>query len=119
VLGLLTYALRSLWARRMTTLATAAGIALLVFVLAASGMLASGMRQTIASAGDATRAIVMQHDQWSELGSVFDQSVLAQAAAAPGIRRDDRRDQRAGRGRPCHGDAAVSHVSRASVGPLS
>jgi putative ABC transport system permease protein len=90
VLGLLTYALRSLWARRKTTLATVAGIALLVFVLAASGMLASGMRTTIASAGDATRAIVMQHDQWSELGSLFDQSVLAQVAAAPGIRRDDR-----------------------------
>jgi len=90
VLGLLTYALRSLWARRTTTLATAAGIALLVFVLAASGMLASGMRQTIASAGDTTRAIVMQHDQWSESGSLFDQSVLGQVAAAPGIRRDDR-----------------------------
>jgi putative ABC transport system permease protein len=90
VLGLLTYALRSLWARRMTTLATAAGIALLVFVLAASGMLASGMRTTIASAGDTTRAIVMQHDQWSESASLFDQSVLAQVAAAPGIRRDDR-----------------------------
>jgi putative ABC transport system permease protein len=90
VLGLLTYALRSLWARRMTTLATAAGIALLVFVLAASGMLASGMRTTIARAGDTTRAIVMQHDQWSESASLFDQSVLAQVAAAPGIRRDDR-----------------------------
>ena len=90
MLGLLRYALRSLWARRMTTLATAAGIALLVFVLAASSMLASGMRKTIASAGDATRAIVMQHDQWSEAGSLFDQSVLAQVAAAPGIRRDHR-----------------------------
>jgi putative ABC transport system permease protein len=89
VLGLLSYALRSLWARRMTTLATAGGIALLVFVLAASGMLASGMRQTVASAGDSSRAIVMQHDQWSEVGSLVDQSVLSQVAAAPGIRRDE------------------------------
>lgn len=88
MLGLLSYALRSLWARRMTTLATAAGIALLVFVLSASGMLASGMRQTVASAGEATRAIVMQHDQWSEAGSRIDQSVLALVAAAPGIRTD-------------------------------
>jgi len=104
VLGLLTYALRSLWARRMTTLATAAGIALLVFVLAASGMLASGMRQTIASAGDATRAIVMQHDQWSESASLFDQSVLAQVAAAPGIHRDDR-------GQPLvAGELVASHI---------
>jgi putative ABC transport system permease protein len=90
MLSLLTYALRSLWARRMTTLATAGGIALLVFVLAASGMLASGMRQTVASAGEPSRAIVMQHDQWSEAGSSIDQSVLAQVAAAPGIRRDAR-----------------------------
>jgi putative ABC transport system permease protein len=90
VLSLLSYALRSLWARRMTTLATAGGIALLVFVLASSGMLASGMRQTVASAGDPSRAIVMQHDQWSEAGSRIDQSSLAQVAAAPGIRRDAR-----------------------------
>jgi len=89
-LGLIRYALRSLWARRLTTLATAGGIALLVFVLSASGMLASGMRQTVASAGDPSRAIVMQHDQWSEAGSVIDQSVLAQVAAAPGIRRNAR-----------------------------
>lgn len=88
--GLLQYALRSLWARRMTTLATAGGIALLVFVLSASGMLASGMRQTVASAGDAGRAIVMQHDRWSETGSSIDQSALARVAAAPGIRRDAR-----------------------------
>lgn len=90
MLGLLRYALRSLWARRMTSLATAGGIALLVFVLAASGMLASGMRRTVASAGDASRAIVMQHDQWSEVGSLVDQTVLSLVAAAPGIRRDER-----------------------------
>jgi len=90
VLGLLRYALRSLWARRLTSLATAGGIALLVFVLAASGMLASGMRRTVASAGDASRAIVMQHDQWSEVGSLVDQTVLSLVAAAPGIRRDQR-----------------------------
>jgi putative ABC transport system permease protein len=90
MLSLLTYALRSLWERRMTTLATAGGIALLVFVLSASGMLASGMRQIVASAGEPSRAIVMQHDQWSEAGSSIDQSVLAQVAAAPGIRRDAR-----------------------------
>lgn len=88
--SLLTYALRSLWARRMTTLATAGGIALLVFVLAASGMLASGIRQTVASAGEPSRAIVLQHDRWSEGVSSIDQSVLAQVAAAPGIRRDSR-----------------------------
>jgi putative ABC transport system permease protein len=85
---LLKYALRSLWARRATTLATAGGIALLVFVLAASGMLSNGMRQTLMSAGEASRALVLEHDKWAEQGSRLNQSVLAQVAAAPGVKRD-------------------------------
>jgi putative ABC transport system permease protein len=84
---LLTYALRSLWARRMTTLATGMGIALLVFVLAASGMLAHGMRRTLASAGEPDRALVMEHDKWAENASRIAQSVLGQVAAAPGVKR--------------------------------
>jgi putative ABC transport system permease protein len=84
---LLTYALRSLWARRTTTLATGMGIALLVFVLAASGMLANGMRRTLASAGQPDRALVMEHDKWAENGSRLAQSVLGQVAAAPGVKR--------------------------------
>ncbi len=87
---LLTYALRSLWARRMTTLATAAGIALLVFVLSASGMLASGMRRALASAGRPNRALVLQHDSGLEHTSRVAQSVLARVAAAPGVRKNDR-----------------------------
>src|SRR5918995_1698259 len=87
---LLTYALRSLWARRMTTLATAGGIALLVFVLAASGMLAAGMRETLTSAGQPDRALVMEHDKWAEQGSRLAQSVLGQVAAAPGVRKDSK-----------------------------
>jgi putative ABC transport system permease protein len=87
---LLKYALRSLWARRMTTLATAGGIALLVFVLAASGMLAAGMRETLTSAGQPDRALVMEHDKWAEQGSRLAQSVLGQVAAAPGVRKDQK-----------------------------
>jgi putative ABC transport system permease protein len=86
----MTYALRSLLARRSTTLATGGGIALLVFVLAASGMLASGMRQTLVSAGQPNRALVMQHDSWTELTSRIDQSALSRVSAAPGIARDAR-----------------------------
>jgi len=87
--SLLTYALRSLWARRSTTLATAGGLALLVFVLAASSMLASGMRRTLTRAGDESRAIVIGHDQWAEHQSRVPASVLGMVAAAPGVRRDE------------------------------
>jgi putative ABC transport system permease protein len=85
---LLNYSLRSLWVRRTTTLATAGGIALVVFVLSASRMLAWGMRQTMASAGNADQALVLELDAWAEAASRMDQSVLSQVAAAPGVKRN-------------------------------
>lgn len=103
MLGLLTYALRSLWARRMTTLATAGGIALLVFVLAASGMLSNGMRETLVSASAPDRALVMEHDKWAEPGSRLAQSVVARVAAAPGVKLDEE-------GQPLVTGETVSHL---------
>jgi putative ABC transport system permease protein len=85
---LLIYSLRSLWARRTTSLSTALGIAFLVFVLCASHMLAAGIRDTMASAGTPDKALVLQHSQWTEDGSKLPHSVLAQVAAAPGVKRD-------------------------------
>jgi putative ABC transport system permease protein len=85
---LLTYSLRSLWARRTTSLSTALGIAFLVFVLSASHMLSAGIRDTMASAGSLDKALVLQHSQWAEDGSKLPQSVLAQVAAAPGVKRE-------------------------------
>jgi len=100
---LLSYALRSLWARRVTTLATAGGIALLVFVLAASGMLASGIRHTMASAGSPARALVLQQNQWSEHGSKLPLAALGLAAAAPHVKRN-------ARGQPLVSGETVSHL---------
>jgi putative ABC transport system permease protein len=82
----LKYGLRNLWVRRATTMATAAGIALVVFVLAASFMLSSGLRKTLLRAGNRDRVIVMQRDSYSESNSRFRQSVANQVAAAPGVR---------------------------------
>jgi putative ABC transport system permease protein len=83
-----TYSVRSVWQRRATTLASVLGIALVVFVLCASRMLARGMRQTMASSGKADKALVMEHDSWAEQGSRIDHSVLGRVAAAPGVARD-------------------------------
>ena len=88
MLALLKYNLLSLWVRRMTTLATTGGIALVVFVLGASQMLATGMRQTISSAGSADQAIVMEHDARTEEGSRVDQAAAGLVAAAPGVKRN-------------------------------
>jgi putative ABC transport system permease protein len=82
-----SYSSRSLWARRTTTSATAAGIALVVFVLAASQMLSSGMRSTLVRAGRDSNALVMQHDAYAEVESRIRQGVFITATGAPGVRR--------------------------------
>jgi putative ABC transport system permease protein len=84
---LLTYSLRSLWARRVTSLSTALGIAFLVFVLCASYMLAAGIRATLSSSGRSDQALVLQNSTYSENGSQLPASLLDQVASAPGVRR--------------------------------
>ena len=85
----LSYASRSVLARRTTTAATALGIALVVFVLAASQMLSSGMRRTLLRAGSARKALVMSANAYSEDGSRIRQSTLTAAAGAPGVKRSE------------------------------
>src|SRR5689334_16931918 len=83
----LRYSIQSLWARRRTTLATAVGIALVVFVLASSLMLAFGMKRALMSSGSSDTALVLQKDTWGEGGSRLRQGVLGLAEAAPGVKR--------------------------------
>lgn len=83
---LLTYSLRSLWARRVTSVSTALGIAFLVFVLSTSYMLAAGIRATMVSSGRAEQALVVQSSAFWENASRLPASVLAQVAGAPGVR---------------------------------
>jgi putative ABC transport system permease protein len=82
-----TYSLRNLWVRRSTTIATTGGIALVVFVLASSLMLASGVHQTLASSGSRDKAIVLQQSASAEALSRLPQSVVGLVAAAPGLKR--------------------------------
>lgn len=88
MLPLLKYNLLSLWVRRSTTLSTAGGIALVVFVLGASRMLSTGIRQTLSSAGNADQAIVMEHDTPTEAASRIDHAAAGLVAAAPGVKRN-------------------------------
>lgn len=83
----LSYSARSLWARRATTLATALGVALVVFVLSASEMLSNGMRRTLLRSAGEARVLVMQHDAYAESDSRLRQAILTHAASAPGVRR--------------------------------
>jgi putative ABC transport system permease protein len=83
----LRYSIQSLWARRRTTLATAVGVALVVFVLASSLMLAFGVRRGLLESGSSDTALVLQKDAWGEGGSRLRHGVVGLAAAAPGVRR--------------------------------
>jgi putative ABC transport system permease protein len=83
----LRYSIQSLWARRRTTLATAVGVALVVFVLASSLMLAFGVRRALLQSGSSDTALVLQKDSWGEGGSRLRHGLVGLAAAAPGVRR--------------------------------
>lgn len=85
---LFRYGLRSLWVRRATTVAAICGIALTVFVLAAALMLAAGLRETLLSAGQPDRALVLQGDAFAEGDSRVRQNAAQLVAAAPGVRHD-------------------------------
>jgi putative ABC transport system permease protein len=84
----LSYNVRSLMVRKATTIATALGIALVVFVLASSQMLARGIKKTMGRSGSADKAIVLRKGADAELSSQPEQRFVAQVLAAPGVKRD-------------------------------
>ncbi|MBV9948294.1 MAG: ABC transporter permease, partial [Myxococcales bacterium] len=84
------YNLRSMAVRRTTTAATALGIALVVFVLASSMMLAEGIKKTLGSSGKDINAVVLRMGSDAELGSVVEESSVPLVLAAPGVAHDER-----------------------------
>ncbi len=68
----LSYNLRSLTVRKTTTLATAVGIALVVFVFAAVSMLSAGIKKTLSSSGKPDHAIILRKGADAELSSAID-----------------------------------------------
>jgi putative ABC transport system permease protein len=86
----LSYNVRSLMVRKATTLATALGIGLVVFVLASSQMLARGIKRTMGLSGSVDKAFVMRKGADAELSSQVEQRWLSAVLAAPGARRNAR-----------------------------
>lgn len=81
----LSYNIRSLKARKTTTLATAGGIALVVFVLAAALMLEAGIRATLGRSGSAENAIVLRKGSDNEMSSGIQTSSIGLIQAQPGV----------------------------------
>ena len=66
------YSLRNLWTRRLTTVLTASGMALVVFVFAAVLMLAEGLQKTLIETGFYDNVVVIRKAAGSEVQSGVD-----------------------------------------------
>ncbi len=66
------YSFRNLWTRRLTTVLTASGMALVVFVFAATLMLAEGLQKTLVATGSPDNVIVIRKSAVSEVQSGVD-----------------------------------------------
>ncbi|MBM3120359.1 MAG: FtsX-like permease family protein, partial [Chloroflexi bacterium] len=64
-----SYSLRNLWTRRLTTVLTASGMALVVFVFAAVLMLAEGLRKTLVETGSYDNVVVIRKASEAEVQS--------------------------------------------------
>lgn len=85
----LSYSIRSLFVRKATTFASAFGIALVVFVLAASLMLSHGIERTLGASGKIDRALVLRKGADAELASSIEQPKIGLILAAPGVKQSE------------------------------
>ena len=79
------YSLRNLWARRLTTLLTAAGMALVVFVFTAVLMLDAGLKKTLVETGSADNAVVIRRGSESEVMSGLERDKAAIVESRPEV----------------------------------
>ena len=81
----LSYSFRNLRTRRLTTILTAGGMALVVFVFASVLMLAEGLRKTLIETGSYDNAIVIRKASQSEMQSGIDRAQAAVVQTEPGV----------------------------------
>ncbi len=68
---LMAYSWRNVFARRLTSLLTIFGIALVVFVFCAVLMLSNGLRQTLVDTGNDNNAVVIRRSAQTEISSIM------------------------------------------------
>lgn len=81
----LSYILRNLAARKLTTLLTAGGMALVVFVFAAVQMLEEGLRQTLVETGSPDNVVVTRRSAGTEVQSLIDRAQAAIVESQPEV----------------------------------
>ena len=86
----LSYIARNLRVRRVTTVLTAAGMALVVYVFATVLMMSEGIRATLVATGQPDNIIVLRKGAGAEINSAIGRGQAAIIATLPGIATDGR-----------------------------
>lgn len=81
----ISYSVRNLWTRRLTTVLTASGMALVVFVFASILMLAEGLRKTLIATGSYDNVVVIRKGSNSEVQSGVEREQAAIIEAQPEV----------------------------------
>lgn len=84
----LSYVMRNLWVRRVTTALTAGGMALVVFVFATVLMMSEGINETMVATGQPDNVMVMRKGAGTEVNSAITRDQASAIDALPGIATD-------------------------------
>lgn len=84
----LAYIARNLWVRRVTTLLTAGGMALVVYVFATVLMMSEGIRSTLVATGQPDNVMVLRQGAGAEINSAIERGQAAVLSTLPGIATD-------------------------------
>lgn len=85
----IAYSFRNLWVRRLTTVLTAIGMALVVFVFAATLMLADGLQKTLVETGSPDNVVVIRRSSQSEVQSGVDRQQASLVECQPEVATGD------------------------------
>lgn len=81
----LSYSFRNLWTRRLTTIFTASGMALVVFVFASILMLSEGLKKTLVETGSYDNVVVIRNAAGAEVQSSIDRRAASLVETQPEI----------------------------------
>ena len=84
----LSYIARNLWVRRVTTLLTAGGMALVVYTFATVLMMSEGIRATLVATGQPDNVLVLRKGSGAEINSGIDRVQAGILDTLPGLARD-------------------------------
>jgi len=84
----IAYVVRNLLARKLTTILTASGMALVVFVFAAVLMTSAGLRQTLGGTGSYDNVVIIRQGSQTEVQSTVGREQVNILSSLPGLASD-------------------------------